>query len=770
MKRLTIIFCLIQSIVFSQNLKRIPYLQNVGPDEITIRWRTDLAGPCTLQYAQITDTSATAWKTITTNNEIEHIVVLKTLKNDTKYFYKIAVNKKILASGKDFFFKTTPPVGSKKAINFWAIGDFGDISPRYLENQKKVAEQYLKNKNSDTDIWLWLGDNAYCCGYDAEYQAGIFDAYGTKIMSNTPFMPVLGNHDYGDNFAMAGRTDLDYHKMVSVPTAGERGGLASGTKSYYAYNQANIHFVALDSYGIDAQGLPLHNKNSQQYKWLKADLAANKQVWTVVYYHHPVYTKRSHNSDAEELLRLLRATLVPLFDEHKVDLVLSGHSHIYERSMFINGHTDHSANFRVANHVVQNSNGRYDGSANSCPYIQKGKGVIYATVGSSGRLDPSEPTTAPQHPTSFYSNTTEGGSLLVKIEDNRLDARWITAEGQTKDQFTILKDVNKKQKIDADFGDNLTLSPSWNGNYRWSTGERKKQLNINIRNNETFIVKDSLGCLSDTLIIASTPQPEASIELSQNTVCDNADLNFKTILKNVKANKFTYDLEISDEKGSFIKPEILIKNLNLQTNKIKIPATFKDGNYQLRIKPNVDFFKIQASSSVVFKHKASGSISGTQTVLKDSVAILNISLKGTPPWKFQVAGFDEVSTTLVENKFTIKPKSSATYKLQKVENTCGLGEQSGEANITTKLPLAISEENDKIVVSPNPFQNQLTIQTKINGLKTVKIYTIDGRLMINTDFMSNEFKLETPLLKAGLYLLELESNKVKKVFRILKMD
>jgi acid phosphatase type 7 len=768
MKQIIFIFCLSQSIVFGQNLKRIPYLQNVGSDEITIRWRTDLAAACTLQYAQASDT--TAWTSITTNAETEHLVVLKSLKNDTKFLYKIAANKKVLASGKDFFFKTAPPISSKKAINLWVIGDFGDVGARYLDNQKKVADQYLKHKTGDTDLWLWLGDNAYCCGFDPEYQAGVFDVFGSKIMSNTPFMPVLGNHDYGDNIEMANRTDLDYHKMVSVPTAGERGGVASGTESYYAYNYANTHFVALDSYGKDANGLRLHEKNSQQYKWLKADLEANKQAWTVVYYHHPVYTKRSHNSDADALLRSLRATLVPLFDEHKVDLVLSGHSHIYERSMFINGHTERSETFSVANHVVQNSSGRYDGSANSCPYIKKGKGIVYATVGSSGRLDASQPVTVSQHPTSAYSNILEGGSMLLKIEDNRLDARWITASGETKDQFTILKEVNKNQRIEADYGDNLTLNPSWNGNYRWNTGDKKKQINLKVLKNESFIIKDSLGCLTDTLSISSTPQPEAAIEISQNAVCDNADLSFKTVLKNAKANKFNYDLEISDEKGIFNKPETLIKNLNLQTDKIRIPADLKDGNYQLRIKPNVDFFKIQASPSVAFKHKAIGAITGSQSVFKDSAAILIVSLKGTPPWKFQIAGFDEMNTSLAENKFTIKPKSSATYRIQKTENACGLGEQSGEAIITIKLPLADEETSPSINVSPNPFQNQIYIQTEMNGLKNIKIYTTDGKLVLKNSFSTKDFKQETTSLKAGLYLLHFESEKVNQVFRILKAD
>ena len=77
----------------------------------------------------------------------------------------------------------------------------------------------------------------------------------------------------------------------------------------------------------------MYNKQSPQYQWLEKDLAANKALWTIVFFHHPPYTKRSHDSDVEVALGEVRQTLVPLFDKYKVDLVLNGHSHVYELSL-----------------------------------------------------------------------------------------------------------------------------------------------------------------------------------------------------------------------------------------------------------------------------------------------------------------------------------------------------------------------------------------------------------------------------------------------------
>jgi hypothetical protein len=55
-------------------------------------------------------------------------------------------------------------------------------------------------------------------------------------------------------------------------------------------------------------------------KWygLKQDLAANTQPWTVVYFHHPPYTKTSHNSDTETELVNMRQRVVRILNDTKL--------------------------------------------------------------------------------------------------------------------------------------------------------------------------------------------------------------------------------------------------------------------------------------------------------------------------------------------------------------------------------------------------------------------------------------------------------------------
>ena len=73
------------------------------------------------------------------------------------------------------------------------------------------------------------------------------------------------------------------------------------------------------------------------YTWLEADLMANTQDWLIAYWHHPPYSRGSHDSDTTHQMFQMRERFVALLEDYGVDLVLTGHSHAYERSMLIDG-------------------------------------------------------------------------------------------------------------------------------------------------------------------------------------------------------------------------------------------------------------------------------------------------------------------------------------------------------------------------------------------------------------------------------------------------
>ena len=491
---LTLLF---QNIVHAQTLVRGPYLQQLSHNSITIRWRTDLPSNEAVTF-QRQDSS----KVFTVRNTeliTEHIVQLTNLQANTKYTYTVGTNDKTLASGKEFYFITAPDATQSRPINIWTMGDFGASSTeKYALNQTLVRDQYLKNKENHTDLWLWLGDNAYCCGTDIEYQKQIFDFYGSNILGNTAIFPVPGNHEYYETTTGQVDKKINYFNVITVPTQAEMGGVASNTKEYYAYSYGNIHFVALDSYGLDEGKYRLYDPQSKQYQWLLRDLEANqgKSLWTIIYFHHPPYTKRSHDSNAEPELVAMREKLVPIFDKFKVDMVLSGHSHSYERSFLMKGHTGHSLSFDAKIHAVQNVNGKYESNAGSAPFINKQEGTIYCVVGSAGRLDwNGDPN---PHPSSVYSNVTIGGSLLLTVNNNRLDARWVASDGTVKDNFTVFKHVNKTEKLSVGYGEKVQLTASWKGTHRWSNDVKNQEnLTFTPKKDTLITVADSLGFLKD---------------------------------------------------------------------------------------------------------------------------------------------------------------------------------------------------------------------------------------------------------------------------------
>ncbi|MCP5055221.1 MAG: hypothetical protein GY937_00685, partial [bacterium] len=101
---------------------------------------------------------------------------------------------------------------------------------------------------------------------------------------------------------------------------GEAGGVASNTEAYYSFDFGNVHFVALDSSESD------RSPGGEMLSWLTADLAANQQDWTIAFFHHPPYSKGSHDSDTETPLVEMRTNAVPVLEAGGVDLVLTGHS------------------------------------------------------------------------------------------------------------------------------------------------------------------------------------------------------------------------------------------------------------------------------------------------------------------------------------------------------------------------------------------------------------------------------------------------------------
>ena len=413
-------------------ITRGPYLQVATPSSIIIRWRTDVASNSKITYGITTAYGSVKTDAIVTT---EHSVKLTGLTAATKYFYTVGSSSGILQGTAENYFRTSPVAGATTPVRIWATGDFGTGTAA----QSAVRDAFESYTNTNpANLWLWLGDNAYAAGYDSEYQNYVFNVYPNQL-KNIPLFPGLGNHDYanvGYQSTSALGTNFPYFSIFSVPSAGEAGGVASGSAKYYSYNYANIHFIALDSYGS------FNTSGSAMYNWLQSDLAANNQTWTVVYFHHPPYSMGTHNSNTETEMVNMRQNIVPLLETYHVDLVLNGHSHSNERSYLMKGHYGLANTFTTAMKISNSTNN----FIKSAPF----NGTVYAVCGTSGQSVGGTQSGWPM-PCMNFNNNSNNTSLVIDVNGATFTCKYLASTGAIVDQFTITKIGNAERMSTTDF-------------------------------------------------------------------------------------------------------------------------------------------------------------------------------------------------------------------------------------------------------------------------------------------------------------------------------
>ena len=438
-------FLVLPVLADAQTVTRGPYLQMATPNSIIVKWRTDVATDSAVGYAQTSGTPASVTDGTSTT---EHEVTLTSLSPDTLYNYTIGTTGGVLAGGDlnsngdgEHFFTTPPVTGTDKATRVWVIGDSGTaLEPANVGKAAAVRDAYKNFTGSrGTDVWLMLGDNAYSSGTDAQYQAAVFDIY-PQLLRQNPLWSAIGNHDGFDVFF---NPPGAYPTIFSFPTAGEAGGPASGSEFFYSFDHGNVHIISLDS----ALAFGNREPGSPMLTWLAADLAATTQDWIIAAWHHPEYSKGSHDSDTEIVLQEMRENVLPMLEAGGVDLVLTGHSHSYERSMLVDGHYGLSTTLTPAM-LLDDGDGNPSGDG---AYIKPGpagtpnEGAVHVVVGSSGKTEAGG---SLDHPVMVTSQLTLG-SLVLDVLGNRLNGTFIDSTGAVQDEFTILKAL-KTIDIDVD--------------------------------------------------------------------------------------------------------------------------------------------------------------------------------------------------------------------------------------------------------------------------------------------------------------------------------
>ncbi len=182
-------------------------------------------------------------------------------------------------------------------LKFAVLGDFGSGS----KSQYQVAEQMDKlQQKFGYDMVILVGDNLYGSERPQDFAQKFEIPYKPLIDRKVKFYASLGNHD-------------DRNQRKYQPFNME-------DKLYYSLKapRQSVKFFALES----------TYPEPEQIKWVEEELKGSSEAWKIPFFHHPLYSSgERHGSDLR-----LRETLEPLFVQHNVSVVFTGHDHFYERT------------------------------------------------------------------------------------------------------------------------------------------------------------------------------------------------------------------------------------------------------------------------------------------------------------------------------------------------------------------------------------------------------------------------------------------------------
>jgi len=284
---------------------REPYVQGVTGHSAVICWVS--AGPDTgvVEYGK---TPELGRKEVDSRVDRRHAVALTGLDPGSTYHYRVEGLGRSSAA-RSF---RTAPVGDDSRFSFAVVGDSGS------GGKGQLAVAALLGR-LEPDLILHTGDVVYPAGEQRHYDKRFFAPY-RHLTKTVPLYPVLGNHDVRKG---SGAAFLEnFHPPLDSPRS---------TKRYYSFDWGGAHFVALDSelYHDDKGASP-----EEQKHFLDQDLATTRKRWKIAFLHRSPYGSSRHGGDER-----VREDLEPLFVKYGVDLVFSGHDHVYERTVPIEGVT-----------------------------------------------------------------------------------------------------------------------------------------------------------------------------------------------------------------------------------------------------------------------------------------------------------------------------------------------------------------------------------------------------------------------------------------------
>lgn len=296
--------------------------------EMAVTWRTAPGLPGQVEYAvatpgpdfvktpmalaAVTEEASVATEEDPTFRAAYHSAVMKGLKPDTVYAYRVG-NGTLWSEW--FQFRTAAQ--EAKPFRFLYLGD---MQNQVLSQASRTLRMGFRTAG-DVAFTIHAGDLINHHNSDREW--GEWFAAGGFLYAQTPQMPTPGNHEYGkDGAARAGSSVTgQWRHQFTLPENGPKG-VPEARETHWYTDYQGLRLISIDSPQLDRN----EAARAQTIAWLDDLLAKNPNHWTVIFLHFPLFS-----SDPDRDNPKVRSALKPLIDKYGVDLVLQGHDHGYAR-------------------------------------------------------------------------------------------------------------------------------------------------------------------------------------------------------------------------------------------------------------------------------------------------------------------------------------------------------------------------------------------------------------------------------------------------------
>jgi 3',5'-cyclic AMP phosphodiesterase CpdA len=243
-----------------------------------------------------------------------HSAEFQDLAPDTLYAYRVGDG---VNWSEWFHFQTA----AREARKFSFIY-FGDAQNDVKTHWSRVFREAFRQA-SRAAFTLHAGDLINNAHHDGQW--GEWFGAPAWVNATIPVVPTPGNHEYAkldEKDDKATRVlSRNWRPQFTLPENGPQG-VADVVETAYFLDYQGTRIISLDS----------NAKQEEQVPWLREILRNNPQRWTILTFHHPIFSPARNRDNAK-----LRELWKPVFDEFKVDLVLTGHDHTYARSGDVSG-------------------------------------------------------------------------------------------------------------------------------------------------------------------------------------------------------------------------------------------------------------------------------------------------------------------------------------------------------------------------------------------------------------------------------------------------